>query len=86
MFFPPTEGVENGVVEVFEGLVATNLDGPREHAIFLGKTFGDGTTEEIDLQGIEEHFVLVWWLCGSWHGKLHDSTVSEAGKGDGGLL
>ena len=63
MFFPAAEGVEDGVVQVFEGLVAPYLDGAGHHRVLLGELLGDWAADDEDLQGVESHVVLsVGWL------------------------
>jgi hypothetical protein len=56
---PAAEGVEDGPVQVFERLVAPDLDGARDDRVLPGEFLGDRPTEEEDLQGIEPNAVLV---------------------------
>jgi hypothetical protein len=64
VFVKAVEGVEDGVVQVCEGLVASHLDGAGHHRVLLGELLGDRATEQKDLQGVQPAVVVLGGLLG----------------------
>src|SRR5262245_19772064 len=69
VFFPAAIGVEDGVVQVFEGLFAPNLDGAGHHRILLGELLGDWAAEQDDFHRVKPSLGLAggpagfpWWV------------------------
>jgi hypothetical protein len=59
VFVKAAKGVEDGVVQVFEGLVAPHLNGAGYHRVLLGELLGDRAAEKKYFQGVEPHLALV---------------------------
>src|SRR5262245_27690503 len=65
VFVPAAKGVEDGVVQVFERLVAPKLDGAGDRRVLPGELLGDRAAEKKDLQGVEAHLALLGGLASS---------------------
>jgi len=65
------KSVEDGIMKVFERLLATNLDGSGDDLVLLGKLFSDGTAGYEKFKCVESlsggSGCRGWLSCFLWH-------------------
>jgi len=69
------KGVKQGLMKIFQGLLAADLEGARDDGVLLDELFGHRTTENKDFQGVEAVVPSSGWLGLLLRSLLHDLNL-----------